>query len=556
MGSECVLTAEQLEAMTSVDGKAKLPSISGEQGPAMATPSKEERIRHLINSIESEAEPSEANLGYVDPHQKETQYTPTEVRIKRAVQHEPEGYAQDVRSAFSGLPKVKPQWRDYYMKMLIVGECGQGKTTFIKNLFASYTQDPNLKVNDVPGATSKDTFVQHPEKLQTEIVVRDERNLISYHYRVQDTPGYDNMEVNLEPVLDYLKAQNYKALEHEQSAKRVAGMDKWEDPRVDVCVYFIAPHRLKQMDVEFMKKLSLEVPVLPVLAKADCMTTAELEGFREHVRTALHHASKEIGRPIVHEFSREALAEAGATHTVPPFSIVSSNTMDLSVGRFWPVREYPWGSCEALSSRHSDLAALKKLLFEVSYMELKDATEARYYHYRESQLLDLDDSTMPIHRRSLTRQLRSLAKQPTKPTKNGVLSFLSGAAKFALQGAVVYLAVTALQGQHGKERLKEDFQAVAEKTVELKDQVVDLSGTAVEKTKEVGSVVAEKAVVAKDKVGDAAVHAKDSVEDVLSSGASQAQKQAEQAKRNVEERRQQEELEKRRRKQKKKFGMF
>ena len=29
MGSECVLTAEQLEAMTSGDAKAKLPSISG-----------------------------------------------------------------------------------------------------------------------------------------------------------------------------------------------------------------------------------------------------------------------------------------------------------------------------------------------------------------------------------------------------------------------------------------------------------------------------------------------------------------------------------------------
>ena len=34
-----------------------------------------------------------------------------------------------------------------------------------------------------------------------------------------------------------------------------------------------------------------EVPVLPVLAKADCMTTAELEGFREHVRNTLHHVS-------------------------------------------------------------------------------------------------------------------------------------------------------------------------------------------------------------------------------------------------------------------------
>lgn len=29
MGSECVLTAEQLEVMTSGDGKGKLPSISG-----------------------------------------------------------------------------------------------------------------------------------------------------------------------------------------------------------------------------------------------------------------------------------------------------------------------------------------------------------------------------------------------------------------------------------------------------------------------------------------------------------------------------------------------
>ena len=78
-------------------------------------------------AICSEAEPSEANLGYVDPAATEAQYTPTEVRIKHSIQHEPEGYSRDVRSAFSGLPKVKPQWRDHYMKMLIVGECGQGQ---------------------------------------------------------------------------------------------------------------------------------------------------------------------------------------------------------------------------------------------------------------------------------------------------------------------------------------------------------------------------------------------------------------------------------------------
>lgn len=58
--------------------------------------------------------------------------------------------------------------------------------------------------------------------------------------------------------------------------------------------------------------------------------------------------------------------------------------------RFWPVRQYPWGTCEAHSSEHSDVAALKKLLFEVSYEELKTATEERYYNFRERELLNPD----------------------------------------------------------------------------------------------------------------------------------------------------------------------
>lgn len=53
------------------------------------------------------------------------------------------------------------------------------------------------------------------------------------HVRKAAYAGYDNMEVNLEPVLDYLKAQNHKALEHEQSAKRAAGMQKWEVSKVN-----------------------------------------------------------------------------------------------------------------------------------------------------------------------------------------------------------------------------------------------------------------------------------------------------------------------------------
>jgi hypothetical protein len=34
--------------------------------------------------------------------------------------------AQDVRAAFAGVPRVKPQWTDRHLKVLIVGESGLG----------------------------------------------------------------------------------------------------------------------------------------------------------------------------------------------------------------------------------------------------------------------------------------------------------------------------------------------------------------------------------------------------------------------------------------------
>ncbi len=44
-------------------------------------------------------------------------------------------------------------------------------------------------------------------------------------------------------------------------------------------------------------------------------------------------AAKDAGRPVVYEFPQELLLEAGARHQVPPFAVIASNTVDLSVGR-------------------------------------------------------------------------------------------------------------------------------------------------------------------------------------------------------------------------------
>ena len=53
---------------------------------------------------------------------------------------------------------------------------------------------------------------------------------------------------------------------------------------------------------------------------------------------------------------------------------------------YWPVRAYAWGTAEALASAHSDVPALRRLLIELSFDDLKARTEERYHAYRSARL--------------------------------------------------------------------------------------------------------------------------------------------------------------------------
>lgn len=375
----------------------------------------------------------------------------------------PSAYVRDVRGAFQGLPKVKPQWQDRYMTIMVCGESGLGKTTFIQNLFASYAQDPNLRVAGVSGPTSKEVFANNPQQLCTTIDVEDPETRTRYHYAVQDTPGWDNLEDNLDNILEHVQGRHLKCLEAEQDARRLGPMHKTPDPRVDVCLYFISPHRCKSIDVEFIAKISGVAPVVPVLAKADCMTKDELKSFRKTVRETLQTADRAYGREVMYSFSAEALEEAHPTAQVPPFAVVSSREMDSSVGRYWPVRRYPWGKCEALSSDHSDVAALKKLLLETGFEEFKAKTEERYYHYREEELLNLHDDD-GRGRRIKPRFILNRDRERALPIK--VLKWTAGV-------VVTYgLAAFLLRGREG---LEHDAQKARERASQVGETLGEIS---------------------------------------------------------------------------------
>lgn len=63
------------------------------------------------------------------------------------------------------------------------------------------------------------------------------------------------------------------------------------DRLIDVCLFFIPPHRFTDRDEDFIVEVSKEVSVIPICAKADAMTSAERTAFQHVIRERLAHST-------------------------------------------------------------------------------------------------------------------------------------------------------------------------------------------------------------------------------------------------------------------------
>ena len=64
---------------------------------------------------------------------------------------------------------------------------------------------------------------------------------------------------------------------------------------ITACLYFIPPHRMKKIDLILISAISQLTTVIPVIAKSDCMTEAELAAYRVEVASMLQSPSKFVG---------------------------------------------------------------------------------------------------------------------------------------------------------------------------------------------------------------------------------------------------------------------
>lgn len=84
------------------------------------------------------------------------------------------------------------------------------------------------------------------------------------------------------PIIEFLDDQHESYMLQEQQPRRHDKIDL----RVHACLYFIRPtgHTLKPLDIEVMKRLCSRVNLIPVIAKADTLSPADLAKFKAKVR--------------------------------------------------------------------------------------------------------------------------------------------------------------------------------------------------------------------------------------------------------------------------------
>uniref|UniRef100_A0A8D8XT98 Septin n=1 Tax=Cacopsylla melanoneura TaxID=428564 RepID=A0A8D8XT98_9HEMI len=286
---------------------------------------------------------------------------------------------------FATLPEQvhrKSVKKGFDFTLMVVGESGLGKSTLVNSLFLSdlYGDRKVPNVNDRQGKTTS------IEKKSMDI---EERG-VKLRLTVVDTPGFGdsiNSEESWRACCSYIDDQFRQYFNDESGLNRKNIVDN----RVHCCLYFIPPfgHGLRQIDIETMRRLHRKVNIVPVIAKADTLTTTEvkklkkklLEDIEEHQIQIYQFPECDSDEDEDFKQQDKELKES------VPFAIIGSNTVIEVAGTKVRGRQYPWGVVEVENPKHSDFNKLRNMLISTHMQDLKDVTEDVHYENFRAQCL-------------------------------------------------------------------------------------------------------------------------------------------------------------------------
>ncbi|KAM9741609.1 septin-8-A-like isoform 2-T2 [Menidia menidia] len=266
----------------------------------------------------------------------------------------------------------------FSFNILCVGETGIGKSTLMNTLFNTTFENEEA------------SHYEQDVKLRPETYELQESN-VNLKLTVVHTVGFGdqiNKEESFKPIIDYIDKQFESYLEEELKIKR--SLWNYHDSRIHVCLYFIAPNgrSLKSLDLVTMKKLDSKVNIIPVIAKADCISRHDLDKLKVKIMSELVSNGVQIYQFPTED---EAVAEINSSmNTLLPFAVVGSSE-DVKVGnKMVKARQYPWGSVQVENEIHCDFVQLREMLLRVNMEDLREQTHTHHYElYRRCKLEEM-----------------------------------------------------------------------------------------------------------------------------------------------------------------------
>jgi len=294
--------------------------------------------------------------------------------------HDTAGYV-----GFANLPNQvhrKSVKKGFEFTLMVVGESGLGKSTLINSLFLTDLY-PDRQLPSAAENAKKKTI-----QIDASTVEIEERG-VKLRLTVVDTPGFgdamDNTD-SFQQIIRYIDEQFERYLRDESGLNRKNIIDN----RVHCCFYFINPYGrgLKPLDLEVMKQLSNKVSIVPVIAKADCLTQKEISQLKKTILGEIkEHGIKVYTLPECDSDEDEDFKkQVQQLRESMPFAVVGANAMVEIKGKKMRGRQYPWGIVEVENPAHCDFVKLRTML--ITHMrDLQEVThDVHYENFRSERL--------------------------------------------------------------------------------------------------------------------------------------------------------------------------
>ncbi|CAD8180526.1 unnamed protein product [Paramecium pentaurelia] len=270
--------------------------------------------------------------------------------------------------------KIQDQ-KPIYLNIMVVGQSGLGKSTFI---------DVLLKKKLGTGQIIRDSTLQIQE-IQGQIYNND----LTLNIKFIDTPGFRHqygLRSWLKLLCTYIHNQfnTYKTRQTQQyeSKEKFQKLSQQDlDERVHVCLYFFSGPRIQAEDLQALKKISGLVNVIPILAKGDSYTKNEIIQLKQQFNDLINEYHIDLFKCQCNNSYQEK-SQFGMT---PPYVIISSIEQFQVGNHFIYGRKFPWGICDIFNPQHSDLSIIYKLLIGHYCFELINLTEYLYNKYEQKE---------------------------------------------------------------------------------------------------------------------------------------------------------------------------